>query len=111
MTLTALDNLVRIGQLKAEPRNDSEVRRMLALARVRLADARLTSLSPQGRFTSAYSAAHAAALAAARVGGIHANNTYRADFIYENLTVQNNIIHGTLKAGVKELCFLGSTCI
>lgn len=50
-------------------------------------------------------------LAAARVGGIHANNTYRADFIYENLTIQNNIIHGALKAGVKDLCFLGSSCI
>ena len=50
-------------------------------------------------------------IAAARVGGINANNTYRADFIYENLTVQNNIIHGALKAGVKDLCFLGSSCI
>lgn len=50
-------------------------------------------------------------LAAARVGGIHANNTYRADFIYENLTVQNNILHGALKAGIKDLCFLGSSCI
>lgn len=50
-------------------------------------------------------------LAAARVGGIHANNTYRADFIYENLTIQNNIIHGALKAGVRDLCFLGSSCI
>lgn len=50
-------------------------------------------------------------LAAARVGGILANNTYRADFIYENLTIQNNIIHGALKAGVKDLCFLGSSCI
>ena len=50
-------------------------------------------------------------LAAAKVGGIHANNTYRADFIYENLTVQNNVIHGALKAGVKDLCFLGSSCI
>ncbi len=50
-------------------------------------------------------------LAAARVGGIHANNTYRADFIYENLTVQSNVIHGALKAGVKDLCFLGSSCI
>ncbi len=49
-------------------------------------------------------------LAAARVGGIHANNTYRADFIYENLTVQNNLIYGALKAGVKDLCFLGSSC-
>jgi GDP-L-fucose synthase len=50
-------------------------------------------------------------LAAAKVGGIHANNTYRADFIYENLTIQNNIIHGALEAGVKDLCFLGSSCI
>lgn len=50
-------------------------------------------------------------MAAARVGGIHANNTYRADFIYQNLTVQNNILHGALKAGVNDLCFLGSSCI
>ncbi len=50
-------------------------------------------------------------LAAARVGGIHANNTYRADFIYENLTIQNNILYGALKAGIKDLCFLGSSCI
>jgi len=50
-------------------------------------------------------------LAAARVGGIQANNTYRADFIYENLTIQNNVIHGALRAGIKDLCFLGSSCI
>lgn len=50
-------------------------------------------------------------MAAARVGGILANNTYRADFIYENLTVQNNLIHGALQAGIKDLCFLGSSCI
>lgn len=50
-------------------------------------------------------------LAAAKVGGIHANNTYRADFIYDNLTIQNNVIQGALKAGVKDLCFLGSSCI
>lgn len=50
-------------------------------------------------------------MAAARVGGIHANNTYRADFIYENLTVQNNLIHGVLKAGVNDPCFLSSSCI
>lgn len=50
-------------------------------------------------------------LAAALVGGIHANNTYRADFIYENLTVQNNLIHGAYKFGTKDLCFLGSSCI
>jgi len=50
-------------------------------------------------------------LAAAKVGGIVANNTYRADFIYENLQIQNNIIHQSYKVGVKKLMFLGSTCI
>ncbi|HWY38416.1 MAG TPA: GDP-L-fucose synthase [Bacteroidia bacterium] len=50
-------------------------------------------------------------LAAAKVGGIHANNTYRADFIYENLMVQNNIIHAAYKNKVKKLMFLGSSCI
>ena len=65
MSLPALDNLVRIGQLKAEPRNEAEARRMLAMARTRLEDARLTNLSIEGRFTSAYNAAHAAALTAA----------------------------------------------
>lgn len=50
-------------------------------------------------------------LAAARVGGIHANNSYPAEFIYDNLQVQNNIIHFAHRAGVKKLCFLGSSCI
>ncbi|WP_405330861.1 GDP-L-fucose synthase family protein [Leeuwenhoekiella sp. LLG6367-2.1] len=50
-------------------------------------------------------------LAAAKVGGIVANNTYRADFIYENLMIQNNVIHQAYKAGVQKLLFLGSTCI
>ncbi|QOR62604.1 GDP-L-fucose synthase family protein [Sulfurovum sp. ST-21] len=50
-------------------------------------------------------------LAAAKVGGIVANNTYRADFIYENLQIQNNIIHQSYLNGVKKLMFLGSTCI
>lgn len=50
-------------------------------------------------------------LAAAKVGGIIANNTYRADFIYENLAIQNNIIHQSYLNGVKKLLFLGSTCI
>jgi len=50
-------------------------------------------------------------LAAARVGGIHANNTYPAEFIYQNLLVQNNVIHSAWQAGVKELLFLGSSCI
>ena len=50
-------------------------------------------------------------LAAAKVGGIIANNTYRADFIYENLMIQNNVIHQSYLSGVKKLLFLGSTCI
>lgn len=50
-------------------------------------------------------------LAAALVGGIIANNTYRADFIYANLMIQNNVIHSAWKYGVKKLLFLGSTCI
>jgi GDP-L-fucose synthase len=50
-------------------------------------------------------------LAAAKVGGIVANNTYRADFIYQNLQIQNNVIHQSYKNGVKKLLFLGSTCI
>ena len=50
-------------------------------------------------------------LAAAKVGGIHANNTYPADFIYENLMVQANVIDAAFKNGVKKLLFLGSSCI
>jgi GDP-L-fucose synthase len=50
-------------------------------------------------------------LAAAKVGGILANNTYRADFLYENLVIQNNIIHFAYKFGVQKLMFLGSSCI
>jgi GDP-L-fucose synthase len=50
-------------------------------------------------------------LAAAKVGGIAANNTYRADFIYENLQIQNNVIHQSYLHGVTKLLFLGSTCI
>jgi GDP-L-fucose synthase len=50
-------------------------------------------------------------LAAAKVGGIQANNTYRAQFIYENLMIQNNVIHQAYENGVKRLLFLGSSCI
>ena len=50
-------------------------------------------------------------LAAAKVGGIHANNTYPAEFIYENLMIQANVIHEAWRAGVRELLFLGSSCI
>lgn len=50
-------------------------------------------------------------LAAAKVGGIVANNTYRADFLYENLAIQNNVIHQAYLQGAKKLLFLGSSCI
>ena len=50
-------------------------------------------------------------LAAAKVGGIVANNTYRADFLYQNLEIQNNVIHSAYRSGVKKLMFLGSSCI
>ena len=50
-------------------------------------------------------------LAAARVGGIHANNTYRGEFIYQNLMMEANIVHAAWQAGVQRLLFLGSSCI
>lgn len=50
-------------------------------------------------------------LAAAKVGGIHANNTYPAEFIYKNLMIQSNVIHQAYEAGIKHLLFLGSSCI
>lgn len=50
-------------------------------------------------------------LAAAKVGGIHANNTRRAEFIYENLAIAANVVHGAFRAGVQRLLFLGSSCI
>ncbi len=50
-------------------------------------------------------------MAAAKVGGIQANNVYRADFLYDNLAIQSNIIHSAYLSGVKKLLFLGSSCI
>ncbi len=50
-------------------------------------------------------------IAAAKVGGIHANSTYPAEFIYENLAIQTNVIHASWRTGVKRLLFLGSSCI
>jgi hypothetical protein len=76
LSLPALDNLVRVGQLKAEQRNDAEAKRLLAMARTRLRDAQLPSLSAEGRFTSAYNAAHAAALSALRWHGYRSENRY-----------------------------------
>lgn len=76
MSLPELDNLVRVGQLKVEPRNLGEVNRMLVMAQTRLNDAKLSKLSLEGRFTSAYNAAHAAALAALRWHGYRSENRY-----------------------------------
>ena len=76
MSQPELENLVRIGQLKAEPRNTLEAARMLDMARTRLADAKLSKLSLEGRFTSAYNAAHAAALVALRWHGYRSENRY-----------------------------------
>ncbi len=76
MPPNALENLARIGQLKVEPSNDAEVQRMLGMARTRLADAQISSLSAEGRFTSAYNAAHTAALAALRWHGYRSENRY-----------------------------------
>jgi hypothetical protein len=76
LSLPALDNLVRTGNLKAEPRNDAEVGRLLAMARTRLADARLAGASREGRFTSAYSAAHAASVAALRWHGYRSDSRF-----------------------------------
>lgn len=76
MSRSALDNLLRIGQLKAEPCNPIEVRRLLAMAATRLADAQLSGASAEGRFISAYNASHAAALAALRWHGFRSENRY-----------------------------------
>ena len=63
-------------QIKAEPRNAQEITRMLAMAQTRLSDAKLNKLSLEGRFTSAYNAAHASALAALRWHGYRSENRY-----------------------------------
>ena len=76
MSQAALDRLVSAGQLKAEPRNDTEIQRMLTLARTRLRDSGLGAVSVEGRFTSIYNAGHAAALAALRWHGYRSENRY-----------------------------------
>jgi len=71
------------------------------------------NLSDQAAVAAFYQAEKpdAAIIAAGKVGGIHANSTYPAEFIYENLAIATNCIHGAYKAGVKRLLFLGSSCI
>lgn len=69
-----------------------------------LNQAAVNAFFANGQFDQVY-------LSAAKVGGIHANNIYPADFIYENLMVQTNVIHAAHKSGVQKLLFLGSSCI
>lgn len=71
------------------------------------------NLSDQAAVAAFYQAEKpdSAIIAAGKVGGIHANSTYPAEFIYENLAIATNCIHGAYKAGVKRLLFLGSSCI
>jgi len=76
MSHPALDRLVSASQLKAEPRNELEILRMLTMARTRLHDASLDAVSLEGRFTSCYNAAHAAALAALRWHGYRSESRY-----------------------------------
>ena len=70
----------------------------------------LTNQSDVTNFYKEYSP-NEVIIAAAKVGGINANNSYPADFIYDNLLIQCNLIHGAYKSGVKKLLFLGSSCI
>lgn len=76
MGLDELKNLAKVGQLKIEPRDANEVFRMLRMAQTRLNDAKLKKLSVEGRFTSAYNAAHMAALAALRWRGYRSENRF-----------------------------------
>ncbi|WNO06256.1 GDP-L-fucose synthase family protein [Rhodoferax mekongensis] len=70
----------------------------------------LTQQAPVERYLAQHQPAYVF-IAAAKVGGIHANNIYRADFLYQNLLIQNNLIHGAHLADVQKLMFLGSSCI
>lgn len=78
-----------------------------------LRDRRQLDLTSQAQVDAFFAAEtpDIAFVGAAKVGGIHANNTYPAEFIYENLAIASNTVHGAYKAGVKHLFFLGSSCI
>lgn len=76
MTIEALENLVRMGQLKSEAPDPTEVQRMLTQAKTRCADARQDNISIDGRFSSIYGAAHAASLAALRWHGYRSENRF-----------------------------------
>jgi hypothetical protein len=77
MSQAALENLTKIGQLKAEPASELDIQRLLGMANKHLEDAQRTSNSIEGRFISAYSAGHAASLAALRWHGYRSENRYQ----------------------------------
>lgn len=83
MSIAALDNLVKIRQLAAEPRNETEIRRLLRMAQTHLADAQQSSVSVEGRYLSAYAAGHSAGLAALRHHGYRSENRY---IVFQSLT-------------------------
>ena len=83
MSIVALDNLVKIRQLAAEPRNETEIRRLLHMAQTHLVDAQQPSVSVEGRYLSAYAAGHSAGLAVLRHHGYRSENRY---IVFQSLT-------------------------
>lgn len=98
----SLENLHRIGQLKREPFDLQEFERLLAMAEARLADAHVESLSAEGRFISAYGAAHAAALAALRWYGFRSENRFTVFQCLAEYEGYMDVSEGT----IAELCAL-----
>lgn len=83
MSIAALDNLVKIRQLATEPRNETEIRRLLRMAQTHLTDAQQPSVSVEGRYLSAYAAGHSAGLAVLRNHGYRSENRY---IVFQSLT-------------------------
>jgi hypothetical protein len=83
VSIAALDNLVKIRQLATEPRNETEIRRLLHMAQTHLADAQQPSVSVEGRYLSAYAAGHSAGLAVLRHHGYRSENRY---IVFQSLT-------------------------
>jgi hypothetical protein len=83
VNIAALDNLVKIRQLATEPRNETEIRRLLRMAQTHLADAQQSAVSVEGRYLSAYAAGHSAGLAVLRHHGYRSENRY---IVFQSLT-------------------------
>ena len=83
MSIAALDNLVKIRHLATEPRNETEIRRLLRMAQTYLTDAQQPSVSVEGRYLSAYAAGHSAGLAVLRHHGYRSENRY---IVFQSLT-------------------------